>query len=111
MQRSNRLRKNSQFRHVYRRGKSAASGHIALTFLRGSRLLVGFSVSRKVGGAVVRNRVKRRMRECFRLQMGALKEGRYIFAARPSAAQADYRALERDMDALLRRMKLYREQT
>lgn len=110
MQRANRLRKNGQFRYVYRRGKSIASGHIVLNYVRANRLLAGFSVSRKVGGAVVRNRVKRRMRENFRLRMDCLKKGYYVFTARASAAQADFQTIARDMERALRKMKLYREE-
>ena len=78
--------------------------------MRAGKLQVGFSVSKKVGNAVVRNRVKRRMRECFRLQMHTLKNGFYVFTARPEAANASYKQLEKTMNYLLRRQGLYREE-
>ena len=65
MKRTYSLRKNSQFQYVYRRGKSCACRELVLLFVRGPRMQVGFSVSKKVGKAVVRNRVKRRLREAF----------------------------------------------
>ena len=110
MQKAYRIRKNGQFRYVYRKGKTMAQPLMSLSYIKAGRLQAGFSVSKKVGAAVVRNRVKRRMRECFRLQLPLLKRGFYVFTAREAAASADYRALKQDMDRLLTRQKLYKEQ-
>jgi len=109
MQRQYRIRKNGQFQYVFRKGKGLGCREMSLTYVRAGRMQVGFSVSKKVGNAVTRNRVKRRMRECFRLQMHTLKNGFYVFAARPAAAEASYAQLEKAMNGLLRRHNLYRE--
>jgi ribonuclease P protein component len=66
--RSGRLTRSAEFERVYRSGRSQANRHLILyTFPTGSSESprVGFSVSRKVGGAVERNRVKRLLREAF----------------------------------------------
>jgi len=74
-----------------------------MLYARGRGLQVGFSVSKKVGNAVTRNLVKRRLRECFRPYLGDVKNGLYVIVARPSAAQATFQSLQRDVRYLLRK--------
>lgn len=109
MQRKYRIRKNGQFQYVYRKGQGCATLRMSLHFVKAGRLEAGFSVSKKVGNAVTRNLVKRRLRECFRLLIPRLKRGFYVFSARPAAAESDYRRLEKDMLKLLDRKKLFKE--
>ena len=104
MEKRYRLRKNGTFQYVYRRGKSVACKDLVMLCVPGRRLQVGFSVSKKVGNAVVRNRTKRRLRECFRPCLGDIKTGLYIVVARPSAAEATFQSLQRDTHYLLKKM-------
>ena len=101
MQKAYRIRKNGQFHYVFRKGKSMGTHLLSLVYVRAGKL--------QVGHAVVRNRVKRRLRECFRQQIPSLKNGFYVFVARPEAANATYRQLEQAMRSLLKRHGLYRD--
>ena len=103
MERSYRLQKNRAFQYVYRKGHSAACRNLVLLAAPGRELKVGFSVSKKVGNAVTRNRVKRRLRECFRPHLGDVKTGLYVIVARPAAAEAAFGALQRDVHYLLKK--------
>jgi ribonuclease P protein component len=90
--RSGRLSRSADFERVYRRGRSQGNRHLVLyAFPReagGNEPRLGVSVSRKVGGAVDRNRVKRLLREAFRARAGDLPPGHdFVVVARPDARE------------------------
>ena len=65
---------------------------------------VGFSVSKKVGNAVTRNRVKRKMRAAFyRLMPDVTRRTRLIFIAKPACADATFDMISKDMIRLLKK--------
>jgi ribonuclease P protein component len=70
---------------------------------------VGYTASRKVGGAVVRNRAKRRLRAAARelLVEHALPGHDYVLIARPSTAEAPWPTLLADLETALRRVKAW----
>lgn len=108
MQQQHRLSRNRQFSYVYRRGAKASNKDITLLYVRNAQQRVGFSVSKKVGGAVVRNLTKRRLRECMRLRLPGLKYGLYVLVAHPCAAERNYAQLEKSVEALLHKLALHR---
>lgn len=101
------LGRNKQYTYVYRRGKSYPGYRMVLVYLKARELKVGFSVSSKVGNAVTRNRLRRRMKEDFRMLRPSLRAGKYIFVARAAAVSADAGAMAREMRSLLRRAQLF----
>ena len=104
-----RLGENKNYRYVYRRGKSYPSRNMVLVYLKGREQKFGFSVSGKVGNAVTRNRIRRFMREDVRRMRTKLKCGKYIFIARPALKTVPHAELTREMQKLLQRAKLIKE--
>ena len=109
MERRYRLKKNRAFQYVYRRGHSVACRNLVMLLAPGRELKIGFSVSKKTGNAVTRNRIKRRLRECFRPYLGDVKTGLYVIVARTSAAEAAFDDLRKDVRYLLKKQDALRK--
>lgn len=91
------VKQNGDFRRIYRRGRSAVTGGMVVYCLKNKKGMsrLGVTVSTKVGHAVVRNRVRRRFRELYRLHRGELLPGYdIIMVARVRAAAMPYQKLE-----------------
>lgn len=72
-----RLKKNKNFQKIYRSGKSFANRQLVLYILPngGKARRVGFAAGKRLGNAVVRNRIKRLLREAYRLNQHKLADG------------------------------------
>ena len=106
------LKENHLFRRAYNRGKSAADSRLALYVRRNGQKSnrLGFTVSTKVGCAVVRNRVRRRLREVYRLHEDGLVSGcDVVVVARTRAASSDYHQLEKSFLKLADKLGLLRK--
>ena len=106
MHKQYRLRQNRQFSYVYRRGMRASCRDLTLIYARSRQKRVGFSVSKKVGGAVIRNLVKRRLRECMRPLLPELKPGLYVLIAHPAVTQRSFTELQASTNSMLRKLSL-----
>lgn len=111
MRRSLRLRANTDFQRIRKEGRSVANPLLVLLQTKNAEGTnrFGFAVGKRIGGAVVRNKVKRRLREHLRLawQAGRLRTGVDILViARDKASDASYATLSRALDDLLKRSGL-----
>ena len=91
------LKKNSDFRRLYAKGKSAVNPYMVLYCRRNSLGVnrLGYTVSTKLGHAVVRNRVRRRLREIYRLNSPAMKTGYdIVVVARSRCVNARYAKMD-----------------
>ena len=105
MEKKYRLRSNIQFKKVYRSGKSYGNRLIVLfVFKNGLKYnRVGYAVTKKVGNSVTRNRVRRRMKEIYRLNCFKIKKGYdLIFLPRINSKDSSYRNIESAMFHLLK---------
>ena len=108
MQFSESLKKNEQFRFVYKNGRSYANKYFIM-YVKENGLdknRIGISVSKKVGNSVVRHRITRLVRESYRLHENIFNSGLDIVViARNNAAKAGYAEIE---SALLHLGKLHK---
>jgi ribonuclease P protein component len=110
MERKYRLRLNADFRRVRQKGKSWANRLIVLCALPNDleHSRFGFAASKRIGKAVVRNRVRRRMREAVRLRRAQISDGwDLVFVARSAIRHASYTEIAQGVEHLLRRANLY----
>ena len=104
------LTENRVFQRLYNKGKRAAAPSVVLYYRTTGRKVtrLGLTVGTKLGSAVVRNSIKRKLREIYRLEEPLLKSGYdLVIVARVRARDADYHALEKELKRLFEASGLY----
>lgn len=102
-----RLKKNSQFKLLYRKGERQSSKDFCLYTLKSkfNNYKIGYSISKKVGKAWQRNLLKRRLKEIVRLNRLAQNGFNYILQAKIGACQLDYKEIERQIISIFEKGK------
>ncbi len=106
----NRLKKKKDFKKVYKYGKSSANKILVLYLLKNNDIntKIGISVSKKVGNAVIRNKIKRVIREICRNNIGNLKKGyNLVFIARIKIVNRNYYEIEKGLKNLIEKEDLF----
>lgn len=108
-----RIKKNAEFRAVYKRGRSFSNNLLVLYVYMNRKNVnrLGVSVSKKVGKSVVRNRIKRLIKESFRLNSDYIKvENGYdlVFIARKASNEKSYVEINNSVKNLIKKAGLYK---
>lgn len=101
------LKKNADFRRVYRTGFSVADRYLVIykSASNSEKPQIGFSISKRLGNAVKRNRIKRRLREICRLNLEKFDGGHnYVIIVRVAAQNCNYRTLEQSVFNVIRKL-------
>jgi ribonuclease P protein component len=113
LHRSHRLRKNEQFQEVFQKGNSAANKQFVLYSAKQegqAAFRAGISVSKKIGNAVIRNRVKRLIREALSRLESKIPSGLdLIIIARPGVEAMSLDAIEQSLVHVMKRAKVIRQ--
>lgn len=102
------LKKNSDFQLVFKNGKSKANKYFVMYVLKNEtdKNLIGISVSKKVGNSVVRHRIKRLLKESYRLHENMFNSGlNIVIIARKGSDELDFHQVEK---SLMHLMKLHK---
>ncbi len=106
------IKRNNDFRALYKRGKSSVSPVLAI-YARKNKTTsnrIGITVSTKVGKAHVRNRVRRRIREAYRINETSFKKGiDMVIVARVRAAEVTFHEIEKNLLLLTEKLGLLSE--
>jgi ribonuclease P protein component len=112
LEKKNRIRLNKEFDQVFKTGQSfygkAFGVKVAKSTGQEIRLgvLVGTKISKK---AVIRNKLKRQIREIIRQELSLLKEAQdLVVISLPSALELDFELLKADLQTIFRKLKLYK---
>ena len=111
MKHTSSLKMNYEFKRVYNRGKNAPSKFAVVYCKRNGQNenRLGITVSTKIGGAVQRNRVRRRLKEIYRLNEQAICPGYdIVIVARQNSREAKWQELESSVLYLLGKLGLIR---
>ncbi len=106
-----RLTKNGSFNYLYSHGQRLSEKKLKLNFVRSkSGVRIGFSVSNKIGKAVVRNLVKRRMRHVAEKYVPMLSPCQAVFIASVGIHELSYEQIEEQMKSCLIKSGLLKAQ-
>ena len=108
----NRLKKRYQFNYVYKNGTHFSQGALVLylTTSKTKDIKVGFAVTKKIGKAVVRNRIRRQLREIVQKYLPNLKQNyNIILVARENISTFAFAELEKQFVELAKKAEIFLE--
>lgn len=112
IQSENRLKKRKQFNYLFKNGRHLSDEFLSIIYLpvKAKNFKVGYSVSKKVGKAVVRNKTKRRLKECVLSYSDKICNSYYIvFVPKPKIVELSFLEIKQEVYKLLSMAKLLNE--
>ncbi|MBO7218632.1 MAG: ribonuclease P protein component [Clostridia bacterium] len=103
----NRLKKRKEFGYIYKNGSCVHSRYLTLLYTASKlkKVRVGFSVSKKVGKAFMRNKIKRRLRAIVRERIAQLPpNANYIFLAKPDIVNIGFLDIDKEVQFLINKL-------
>ncbi len=113
LKKDNRLKKKYQFNYVYKSGEHFSDKAIVLyvTPSKTKSIKVGFAVTKKIGHAVTRNKIRRRLREIVQKHLPNFKQNyNIIVVAREGIVDFSFDELEKEFVCLIKKAKLLRDE-
>lgn len=113
MKKSYRVKKNTEFQHIFKKGKSSANRQFVIYVLKKEsqqNFRIGLSVSKKIGNAVKRNEIKRYIRQSFlELETYIDKGNDYVIIARKPAAEMNFHEVKKSLQHVLKVAKIIKK--
>lgn len=112
MKQTESIKENFEFKRVYRRGKSNADYNLVVYFFKNYKKhnRLGVTVSNKLGKAVLRNKIKRRIKNSFHHNASDIKTSYdIVIVARSGAATSDFAAIDKSLVKNLKKLGLMGE--
>ncbi len=101
-----KVKKQAEFQRIFNKGKRAFSPSLTVLYRPADKTSMGVSVGKRHGKSVQRNRVKRLLREAFRLQLDSI-EGKYAFVLIPKVREEySFQTFKRDLQWIIKKEKL-----
>jgi ribonuclease P protein component len=113
LEKKHRLTKRKEFNYIFKKGKAFSTKLFVLNYspTKLPTFKVGFSVSKKIGNAVIRNKVKRKMREAFRSFSNEVSEQyNYILVARKGIELASFEEIKKAIYFSLEKGRLLKKE-
>ncbi|WP_181350765.1 ribonuclease P protein component [Thalassobacillus sp. CUG 92003] len=110
MKKAYRIKKNDEFQHVFKHGRSFANRQLVIYFLKKedqTHFRIGLSVSKRIGKAVTRNQIKRYLRQAFyELELQIHPSYDYVIIARRPTKDMDFHQIKKSLMHVLSKSKL-----
>lgn len=113
MKKANRIKKNDEFQYIFKHGKSFANRQLVIYYAENpeqEHFRIGLSVGKKIGNAIVRNQIKRYLRQAFHeLEQDIRQDIDIIIIARQPTKDLGFHEIKKSLSHLLYKQRLLKK--